>query len=87
MKIGVADIKSLYTNITHELGIKAMQFWITKLKKKILLLQRFPKHFIMETKGTVMRTLFAAVYANLVVVFIEDSMFNKLPEIYPKYIV
>ena len=107
MKIGVADIKSLYTNISHELGIKAMQFWITKLNKKIPLLQRFPKHFIMEAfciilhfnyfyingiylhqvKGTAMGTPFAVVYANLVVAFIEDSMFKKLPEIYPKDIV
>ena len=48
MKIGVADNKSLYTNITHKLGLKAMQFWITKLQKKIPLLQRLCKHFIME---------------------------------------
>ena len=84
-----------------------MQFWLTKLKKKIQLLQRFPKHVIMEAlfvilhfnyfyingiyiyqvKGTAMGTPFAFVYANLVVAFIEDSMFNKLPEIYPKDIV
>ena len=48
MKIGAADIKSLYTNITHELGINSMPFWITKLKKKIPSLQLFHKHFIME---------------------------------------
>ena len=107
MKIGVADIKSLYTNITHELGIKAMQLWITELKKKIPLLQRFPKNFNMEAllnilyfnyfyingiylhqvKCTPMWTPFAVVYENLVVALIEDSMFKKLPENYPKDIV
>ena len=48
MKIGVADIKSLYTNINHDLGLKTVYFWIHKLKGKISLLKRFPKNFIME---------------------------------------
>ena len=48
MKIGVADIKSLYTNINHNLGLKAIQFWLNQLKNKIPLLKRFPKNFIME---------------------------------------
>ena len=47
MKIGVADIKSLYTNINHDLGL-AVYFWINKLKVEIPLLKRFPKNFIME---------------------------------------
>ena len=40
-----------------------------------------------QVKGTEMGTPFAVVYANLVVAFIQDSMFKKLPEIYPKDIV
>ena len=48
MQIGTADIKSLYTNIKHNLGLKAINFWITKLENQIPLLQRFPKNFIME---------------------------------------
>ena len=48
MKIGVADIRSLYTNISHDLGLKALHFWITKLGNVIPLLNRFPENFIME---------------------------------------
>ena len=48
MKIGVADIRSLYTNINHDLGLKALHFWISKLKREIPLLKRFPENFIME---------------------------------------
>ena len=48
MKIGVADINSLYTNINHDLGLTAVYFWINKLKDKIPLLKRFPTHFVME---------------------------------------
>ena len=34
--LGVADIKSLYTNISHDLGLKALAFWIEKLKETFL---------------------------------------------------
>ena len=46
--LGVADIKSLYTNISHDLGLKALAFWIEKLKDKIPILKRFSKQFIIE---------------------------------------
>ena len=48
MKIGVADIRSLYTNISHDLGLKALHFWIIKLNNVLPLLSRFPVNFIME---------------------------------------
>ena len=46
--LGVADIKSLYTNISHDLGLKALAFSIEKLKDKIPILKRFSKQFITE---------------------------------------
>ena len=46
--LGVADIKSLYTNISHDLGLKTLAFCIEKLKDKIPILKGFSKQFIIE---------------------------------------
>ena len=40
------DVSSLYSNISHELGIKAIDFWLDKLPH--LINSRFPKDFIIE---------------------------------------
>ena len=40
------DIKSLYTSIPLELGIKALDYWISKLP--ILIPARFTKEFILK---------------------------------------
>ena len=42
------DIKSLYTNISHQLFYDAVSYWIDKLKTNIPLLARFSKEFIIE---------------------------------------
>ena len=41
------DIVSLYTNITHDLGLRALDFWITKFDH--LIPSRFTKEFILES--------------------------------------
>lgn len=41
------DIASLYTSISHELGIEAINYWITK--KGNLIPDRFTKEFILES--------------------------------------
>ena len=41
------DIKSLYTSIPHELGLKAIRYWITKCRN--LIDTRFTDNFIMES--------------------------------------
>ena len=41
------DIKSLYTSIPHELGLKAIKYWITKCRN--LIDTRFTDDFIMES--------------------------------------
>ena len=42
------DIKSLYTNICHDVFYKAIDYWIEKLINEISLLRRFTKAFILE---------------------------------------
>ena len=40
------DITSLYANIPHDLGIKAIEYWLTLYPKNIL--RRFPREFVIE---------------------------------------
>ena len=42
------DIKSVYTNIRHDLFYKAIDYWIRKLINEILLLRRFTKATVLE---------------------------------------
>ncbi len=42
----IFDVKCLYSNITHELGIQAISFWIDKTPHMIH--PRFPKDFILD---------------------------------------
>ena len=43
----MSDVKSLYTNIPHEYGLRAISFWLDKHHATIS--SRFPKAFIMES--------------------------------------
>ena len=45
--LGVADIKSLYTNILHHIGLKALGYWIEELQK-VEHLQGLTKSFILK---------------------------------------
>ena len=92
------NIKSLYTNIRHDVFYRAIDYWIEKLINEIPLLKRFTKAFILEglsivlefnyfyhqIKGTAMETIFAIVGSNLTVAYFEEKMFTILPKIYPK---
>ena len=40
------DVESLYTNIPHELGIEAINYWLNKYPHEIQ--NRFSKEFILE---------------------------------------
>ena len=42
------DIKSLYTNIKHDVFYKVIEYWIDKFHDEIPLLSRFTKAFILE---------------------------------------
>ena len=43
---GSSDIKSLYTNLSHELIYKSIEYWVNKYDNEIQLLQRYKLHFI-----------------------------------------
>ena len=45
------DVTSLYTNISHDLGLEAIQFWLEKHPE--LIHKRFTKEFIMEGIKTI----------------------------------
>ena len=91
------DVVSLYTNISHELGIKAIDNWLTKYPN--LIHKRFSKDFILESiktilennnflfndvmynqvRGTAMGTKFAPTYATLVLAYLEEILYTKVP--------
>ena len=49
------DIKSLYTNIRHDVFYKAIDYWIEKLINEIPLLRRFTKAFILEGLSIILK--------------------------------
>ena len=53
--LGVAGIKSLYTNISHDFGLEVLDYWIEKLKHKMEQLQRFSKNFILDGMSLILK--------------------------------
>ena len=51
----VADIKSLFTNISHDLVLKALEYWVEKLQHKIEHLQKSTKNFILEGMSIILK--------------------------------
>ena len=90
------DVESLYTNIDKDLGIKAIRYWVRKLKDKVnarfsedficdaikIVLEHNTFHFddkhYLQIKGTAMGTKMAPTYANLVLAYLEDQLYEKL---------
>lgn len=56
--LGSADIKALYTNLTFELVLKAVEYWVTKFTAHIPLLQRFSIAFINEALKIILENNF-----------------------------
>ena len=46
--VGTADIKALYTNLTKDLVMRAMEYWFNRYSQDIPILQRFGLDFIMQ---------------------------------------
>ena len=46
------DVMSLYTNILHELGLKAIEYWLDKYSK--LIHSTFNKAFILESSKLIL---------------------------------
>ena len=52
-KLFSCDIKSLYTSIPHELGIKAIEYWLNK--RRDLINPRFTDEFILESISFILK--------------------------------
>ena len=50
------DITSLYANIPHDLGIKAIEYWLTLYPENIL--RRFPREFVIEGINLILNNTF-----------------------------
>ena len=53
--LSTCDIKSLYTNIKHDVFHKAIEYWIDKFHDDIPLLSRFTKAFILEGLNIILK--------------------------------
>ena len=53
--MSTCDIKSLYTNIKHDVFYKAIEYWIDKFHDDIPLLSRFTKAFILEGLNIILK--------------------------------
>ena len=53
--LGVADIKSLYTNISLDLRLKAFEYWTVKVQYNIEHLQRFTNNFAPKGISTILK--------------------------------
>ena len=48
-------IKSLYTNICHDLFLKAIEYWIEHLQNNLPLLRCFSKQFVLECLSIILK--------------------------------
>ena len=53
--LSMCDIKSLYTNIRHDLFLIAMEYWIEDLQNNLALLQRFTKQYVLEGLSIILK--------------------------------
>ena len=53
--MSTCDIKSLYTNIKHDVFYKAIEYWIDKFYDDIPLISRFTKAFILEGLNIILK--------------------------------
>ena len=53
--LSTCDIKSLYTNIRHDLFLIVMECWIEDLQNNLALLQRFTKQHVLEGLSIILK--------------------------------
>ena len=70
------DIKSLYTNIRHDVFIKAIEYWIEKLGNNIPLLSRITHSFILILKSFILEVLSIILKYNYF--YINDLYYNQI---------
>ena len=54
VRLGTCDIKSLYTNISKDLALKSLDYWITKHGSDVPLLQRLNKNFVLNALNIIL---------------------------------
>ena len=69
--LSTCDIKSLYTNIKHDVFYKAIEYWIDKFHDDIPLLSRFTKAFILEGLNIISKFNYF---------YINKNFFNQIKE-------
>ena len=60
------EVTSLYTNISHELGVEAITFWLDKYSK--LITSRFCKVFLLESMNLILENKFF---------YFNDKLYNQ----------
>ena len=95
--MSTCDIKSLYTNIKHDVFYKAIEYWIDKFHDDIPLLSRFTKAFILEGLNIILKLNYFYINKNFFhqikgtgTIFavvgsnLTVAYFALLPQIYPR---
>ena len=62
--LSTCDIKSLYTNINHDVFYKVIEYWIDKFHDDIPLLSRFTKEFILEGLNIILKSNYFYINRN-----------------------
>ena len=62
--LSTCDIKSLYTNIKHDVFYKAIEYWIDKFHDDIPLLSRFTKAFVLEGLNIILKFNYFCINKN-----------------------
>ena len=52
--LGTSDIKALYTNLTFDLVLKSVEYWVYKFEDRIPLLRRFNLTFINNAQKVIL---------------------------------
>ena len=55
VQIATWDIKSLYTNLRHDLFIRAIEYWLETIGEHLPLMNRFSSAFVLETLHIVLK--------------------------------
>ena len=73
------DVTSLYTNIPHVLGLKAIEYWLDEYPKLVLKNSHFAfnEEFFHQIAGFAMGTIVAPKYAALVMGYLELQFYEK----------
>ena len=78
------DVCSLYTNISHEFGLRAIEYFVSYYRQSILEAasfilssnsMTFDEMFYLQIQGTAMGTIFAPTYATLSMGFHEIELY------------